>query len=466
MKKYDVVIIGAGSAGLNARREVAKSTDNYIVADPGILGTTCARVGCMPSKVLIQVAEDFHRRLKFNEEGLVLEGSLNINGPEIMKHVRKLRDRFVRAVTSGMESWQEQKLVRKKASFKTKNTLMIGEEEVETKKVVIATGSSPVIPDIFKDFFSFCVTTDEFFELEDLPKSMAIIGTGVIGMELGQALNRLGIETLTIGRRRNICRVSDPELNEYVCKKFENKMPINFSGIKTIQLEEGKLLITLKDGNHFKCEKVLLTAGRKPNLTNLNLEVTGVTLDERGMPKINPETMRVENSDYYFAGDITGEKAILHEASDEGRVAGFNAVQNEDIAFSFRTPLEVTFTDPNIVFVGKKYEVLKKEGISFEEGKVLFEGQGRSIIKLKEEGMLKVYGDKKTGELLGCEMYAPDGEHLGHLLSWAIAQKLNVSKLLSLPFYHPVVEEGLRTALRDLANKCEDEKGTLEIFKK
>src|SRR5690606_29660479 len=116
----------------------------------------------------------------------------------------------------------------------------------------------------FKPYQPFLLTTDEFFELERLPKSMAVIGTGVIGMELGEALSRLDIETTVIGRRRNICHISDPELNEYVCSKFEKKMNVNFSGIESIKEESDRLKITLKDGKDILVDKVLLTAGRRP----------------------------------------------------------------------------------------------------------------------------------------------------------------------------------------------------------
>lgn len=466
MKSLDVLIIGAGSAGLSARREVAKKTDNYLVADPGILGTTCARVGCMPSKVLIQVAEDFFRRHSWNEEGIFGGKDLHVDSKLVMKHVRKLRDRFVRGVTSSMQSWEDEKLVKKRASFVDSKIILLGDEKITAKKVIIATGSTPVIPKEFQDYKSFLITTDNFFELEELPKSIAVIGTGVIGMELGQALSRLDIETMVIGRRRNICHVTDPELNEYVCSKFEKKMNVNFSGVESISTSGELLVIKLKDGKEFSCEKVLMTAGRKPNLASLKLENAGISLNEKGLPEINEKTMRVKNSNLYFAGDITGTKQILHEASDEGRVAGYNSVRVEDIEFNFRTSLEIAFSDPNIAFIGKKFEELEKANIDFSSGKVLFEGQGRSIIKLKEEGMLKIYGENKSGKLLGCELYAPDGEHLAHLISWAIESGLTVQDLLSYPFYHPVVEEGLRTALRSLLESVEVSGHELEIIKK
>jgi dihydrolipoamide dehydrogenase len=130
MKKVKVAIIGAGSGGLSARREVQKKTDDYVVIDGGTLGTTCARVGCMPSKVLIQVAEDFNRRKKYEEEGISGGGELSINSSKVMTHVRKLRDRFVRGVIGGMDSWGESNFIAEYATFVDANTLQVGAERI------------------------------------------------------------------------------------------------------------------------------------------------------------------------------------------------------------------------------------------------------------------------------------------------------------------------------------------------
>ena len=145
MKNFDVAIIGAGTSGLTARREVAKKTDNYVVIDDGPLGTTCARVGCMPSKVLIQVANDFYGRKRFSQMGIHGEESLSVDSKEVMNHVRSLRDRFVRAVKFPMAGW-ENKLIRGRATFVDANTLEVNGEKISAKKIVAATGSRPVIP--------------------------------------------------------------------------------------------------------------------------------------------------------------------------------------------------------------------------------------------------------------------------------------------------------------------------------
>lgn len=458
--KYDVVIIGAGSGGLSARREVAKKTQNYLVVDGGTLGTTCARVGCMPSKVLIQAAEDFHRKEKFLEQGIHGAEKLSVNTAEVMRHVRKLRDRFVRGVTGDMQSWMDTNFLEGYARFKDPHTLIVGDKTINAEKIIVATGSKPSYPPQLKEFKEYCIDTDSFFEMEELPKRWAVVGLGVIGIELGQALHRLGLEVTGIARRRNISGITDPEVNEYITKKFSEEMNLNFGGVKSVRKSDNGLVITLDD-REIEVDKVLVTTGRKPCWESVNGKVLGAT---DGIPKFNPHTFQlVEFPHIFIAGDNTGDFQILHEASDEGKIAGYNSV-NAIQSFKRRTPLMITFCDPNIAIAGKNFEQLKSAGVDFKVGQVSFEGQGRSIVKLKEKGILRIYGENKTGKILGAEMMGPSCEHIAHLLSWVIEQNLTVDKVLSFPFYHPVIEEGLRTALRDLRSNSGVQLSPLEIF--
>ncbi|MCB0393376.1 MAG: dihydrolipoyl dehydrogenase [Bdellovibrionales bacterium] len=464
MRKVDVAIIGAGTSGLTARREVEKVTKNYVVIDPGPYGTTCARVGCMPSKVLIQVANDFHHRTKFAEQGILAAEQLRIDDRLVMRHVRKLRDRFVRSVLSGHEAWKSDHLVAKRAKFISKNQLQVGEETIEAQSIVIATGSRPIIPKTWEPFKSYLIDTDQFFELETLPKKIGIVGLGVIGIELGQALSRLGVDVtgLTIGKA--IGGLSDPELQNYTFNQFSKEFPIYDTGADVVGERNGKLVVKSGD-KEFEFDKVFLTMGRRPNVDEIGLEDIGIELDKKGIPVFDKGTFQIPNSRIFIAGDVNGERPLLHEAADEGRIVGFNSVRSESQCFQRREFLAITFADPNIAVVGKGFAQLKSENRDFVTGKVSFEGFGRAIIKLKEVGLMHVYGDKKSGKLLGAEIFGPDGEHLAHLLSWSMNLGLTAHDVLKLPFYHPVMEEALRTALRDLAEQVDKVAPQLEIVR-
>ncbi|MCJ8278187.1 MAG: dihydrolipoyl dehydrogenase [Bdellovibrionales bacterium] len=456
MKKYDVAIIGAGTSGLTARREVAKVTDNYVVIDDGPLGTTCARVGCMPSKVLIQAANDFHRRHSLGQQGIHGGETLTINRDQTMEHVRSLRDRFVRGVKNSLPSW-ENKLIRKRARFIDPHTLDLGYEKIQADKIIIAVGSRPIIPEAWSAYRDHLITTDQFFELDKLPETMAVLGLGVIGLELGQALHRLGVNIIGISRGKRMGGLSDPEVQDYAYEKLAQEMEINLEGAKIVEVNSENKLVLDVNGKKRSVDKALISIGRRSNIDRVGLENLNVTLDENGVPAHSQQNFSLnEYNHIYIAGDVTADRTILHEAADEGFIAGYSAANGND-CFKRRPLLSVTFSDPNIGVIGQSYDELKSNGVDFVSGQVSFEGQGRSIVKLKEKGILKVYADKKDGRILGSELFAPDGEHLAHLIAWGIAMKLTVTEMLTMPFYHPVVEEGLRTALRDAREKLDIE---------
>lgn len=197
---------------------------------------------------------------------------------------------------------------------------------------------------------------------------------------------------------------------------------------------------------------VLAATGRIPNTDKLGLEHTGIDLDARGVPGFDHYTLQTSAPHIFIAGDATNDLLLLHEASDEGRIAGSNAGTFPAVeAGRRRAALGVVFSDPQIASVGKRAHELLPD--TFITGKVSFHNQGRSRVMAKNHGMLKIYADKQSGILLGAEMFGPAAEHIGHLLAWAVQQSLTVNEILGMPFYHPVIEEGVRTAFRDAAEK-------------
>ncbi len=454
-REVDVAILGAGSAGLYALGQVRRFTDNFVLIDGGELGTTCARVGCMPSKALIQVAEDFHRRNLFDREGIEGEDGLSINVPDALEHVQDLRDTFVdRVLGNSTDQMDESKLIVSHAKFIDANTLQTDDgETVHARKIIIATGSRPIVPAAWNDFAEHVVTTNDLFELEDLPDSMAVVGLGVIGLELGQALHRMGVKVTGIDQANRIGSIDDEVVNQTAIDIIGKDMPLWLGHAADIRLQEdGRLRVSAGD-NTVVVDKVLASLGRRPNVDKLNLEATGVELGNNGVPIFNPHTMQLGDAPIFIAGDCTGEKAILHEAGFEGRVAGYNAMQDKAIAFKHKTPLAITFCDPNIVTVGASLSELDRDDIAVGEFKLA--PVGRALIMGKNKGLIRVYAEKKTARLLGASMISTRGENLGHLLCWCMEMGMTIPQILRMPFYHPVMEEALQAALYDLKPKLE-----------
>jgi dihydrolipoamide dehydrogenase len=197
-------------------------------------------------------------------------------------------------------------------------------------------------------------------------------------------------------------------------------------------------------------DAVLASLGRRPNIENLGLETLGIQLNERGLPPVDPHTMQIADLPVFMAGDVSGMRPLLHEAADEGHIAGINATHPAPIRFERRTPLAIVFTDPGIAIVGKKHASLASGTLA---GEVRFERQGRARMAQRNDGILRIYAEPGSGRLLGAEMCSPDAEHMAHLLALAIDRSLTVHDMLRMPFYHPVLEEGLRTALRELSKQ-------------
>ncbi|GJL75092.1 dihydrolipoyl dehydrogenase [Nitrosomonas sp.] len=465
-RKTEIAIIGAGTAGLSAYGTAKKFTQDILLVNEGLYGTTCARVGCMPSKVLIQAANDYHRRHQLKKQGIHGGEQIRIQTDETLQHVRSMRDYFVSFVLDTIEDIGDQN-IQGKARFLEPDTIQVNDQIIKAKRIIIATGSTPVIPEPLKDIRTKnknkVLTTDELFEQQNLPESVAVIGSGPLGMELGQALHRMGIKTHIFGRSRTIGGLSDPDVITYAIKTFQEELSLSYTQELCYSENGDEIEISWQEENKSKSilvKKVLAATGRHPNIHGLGLEEIGVPCDEKGIPEFNPDTMQIADFPIFIAGDVTSELPVLHEASDEGQIAGWNST-HEVTAFNRRTPLAITFCEPNIARIGKSFRAL--EDGTYQTGEVLFDSQGRATIKQENKGMLHVYGEKGSGLLLGAEMAAPAGEHLAHLLSWAIANKMTVFDALAAPFYHPVIEEGLRTCLRDLAKKIDSQRNGLEL---
>ncbi len=453
----DVAVIGAGTAGIAAYRAAKAAGKRALLIEGGPYGTTCARVGCMPSKLLIAPAEAAHSIDRFAEFGLELAGRVKVDGRAVMARVRRERDRFVGFVTRGVDGMPEGDKIRGSARFVDGTTLRIDDRvTVRARSVVIATGSSPAYPEAWTALGDRLVTNENIFEWDDLPESVAVFGPGVIGLELGQALHRLGVRVKIFGRGGGVGPLSDPALVACARRTFGDEFYLDTDARAAIAREGNGVVVTYRalDGSEqvesFSC--MLAATGRTPNVKSLALENTGVAVRADGVPVYDRHTLRCGESAIFIAGDANNDVPVLHEAADEGRIAGDNAARYPEVRPGpRRAPLSVVFSDPQIGVIGGGHRAIRE--IAHVTGEVSFEDQGRARVMLRNKGLLHVYAEIGTGRFLGAEMLGPDAEHIAHLLAWALQMRLTIAQMLAMPFYHPVVEEGLRTALRDAQAK-------------
>ncbi|WP_114973410.1 dihydrolipoyl dehydrogenase [Rhodoferax ferrireducens] len=456
----DVAIVGAGTAGMGAYRAARAHTDSVLLIEGGTYGTTCARVGCMPSKLLIAAAEAAHQAQHTEPFGVQVQG-VTVDGAAVMARVQRERDRFVGFVLETIDAIPQANRLAAKVNFQDANTLVTAQGQlVHARRIVIATGSMSVLPPVLKGLSARLLSNENVFDLTTLPTSLAVFGPGVVGMELAQAMSRLGVKVKVFGVGGGIAAIQDPAIRDYANQTFNDEFYLDASAeVKSVQESATGVEVHYRhsDGT-WQTESfdyVLAATGRAPDIAALGLENTGLTLDEGGVPVFDRTTLQCGNSPIFIAGDASNDAPLLHEAADQGRIAGENAGRYPDVQPGLRrTPLAVVFTDPQVASVGLDLKQLEQHFKGrFEVGLVSFEDQGRSRVMLRNKGILKVYGEQGSGLFLGAEMFGPAAEHIGHLLAWAAQQRMTVSAMLDMPFYHPVIEEGLRTALRDLNHK-------------
>jgi dihydrolipoamide dehydrogenase len=462
----DIAILGAGTAGLRARAAALARGKSVLLIDPGPLGTTCARVGCMPSKLLIAAADAAHHAEGAHRFGADIQRKAVVDGKAVMARVRSERDRFVSFTTATTDTLGEDALWHGRGRFLSPTRLAVQptdggpERVVEAKAVIIATGSRPSVFPQFLGAKDRLIFNDDVFEWTDLPRSVAVMGPGVIGLELGQALHRLGVRVRIFGVRGLIGPLSDPAIKAAATAAFAAELPLHTNArVDAIDRFEGGVRMRFvadvslaeDDVQEEIFDYLLVATGRSPNTDRIGLDALGLTLDRRGLPPVDAATLQVAGLPIFLAGDALAERPLLHEASDEGAHAGDNAarlVAGAPLApIQRRSALSVVFTEPQIALVGARLAELNPDEIVV--GDVDMGDQGRSRVGLRNQGRLHVYAARGSGKLLGAELCGPDAEHLAHLLAWVHQLGLTVPEILALPFYHPVVEEGLRTALRD-----------------
>ncbi len=463
MKKVKYAILGAGTSGLTAMGQIRKETDSFVMINGGHLGTTCARVGCMPSKAMIHSANLYHKRLQFDMFGLSGGEQVEISQEKVMQRVRTLRDRFTGGVRAGStDKLPPENFIDGYAKFIGPNQLEVNGEVIEAERIIVATGSRPVVPGPWQALGDKLLTSDEIFELESLPKRLAVIGLGVIGLELGQALSRLGVEVIGFEMLNSIGGLSSPQASAKAIELFSNEFPIHLGAAAEL-IDDGDTVTVKVNGEAFEVDAVLASLGRRPNIDLLDLDKAGVQLNERGMPSFDIHSMQIEDKPIFIAGDVNTFRPILHEAGHEGKIAALNAMSFPEITkFKRKTWLGVAFTDPDIAMFGASYRDLNLEQTVVTDFH-LERNNGRAIVMGEDHGVICLYADKQSKKLLGGELVMPHAEHFAHLLAWAVEQELTVMELLKMPFYHPVLEEAVQSALYQLsaAIYADDERGVL-----
>ncbi len=449
---YDLIIIGAGTAGISAYNEAIKYTQNILIINDGSWDTTCARVGCMPSKLLISSANRMHD-IQTAEE-LDLKHNAVIDPSDVMQRVHVLRERFIRATLKGVDQWDSSHKISGKAKFIDPQTIEVNGQSYRAKSFIVAVGSRPNVDKALKQQLKEkYITSNEIFEFSQLPESLAVIGSGIIAIELAQAMQRLGVQTTMFARSQKVGALTSPVLQKLAQEQLSKELNIKFKNLPDevgIQADKIKINFTENDQTEsIEVDYILGATGRQSNIDRLGLDQLNSTFkDIKNLP-IDKETKQLANLPIFIVGDAAPDAPIQHEAAHAGKQAVYNCLNYPDVKpIPALIPLAIVFCHPEMAIVGKSFKQLEDQHIEFIRGFVSYENQGRALVLAENSGGIEVYIAKESGKLLGAELFCSQAEHLAHLLAWMIDADQDIYQILKKPFYHPTLEEGLRTAFK------------------
>jgi dihydrolipoamide dehydrogenase len=443
----DVAVIGAGTAGLAAERRARQEGAKTLLIDDRFAGTTCATVGCMPSKLLIaagEAAEAVRRAAVFG----IGTAAPVVDGVAVLHRVRAERDHFAAATRESFDALPPGTMRRGRARFTGPSTLALDDGDgVVAKAVVIATGSQPSVPPVFEPVRSRVLTNETLFELPDLPGSVAVIGAGPLGLELAQALARLGVSVAVFDQGQRFAGLQDPDVAAVLRTMLERDFPVRL-GVRLHATLDGAAVALSWDGpgaGRERFDYLLVAAGRPPALAGLGLDRAGIVCDDESVPVFDRLTMQCGGAPVFIAGDATAERPVLHEASATGTIAGWNAACYPRVRPGRRTvPFAIMFTDPPLAVIGRV------DDAASVVGEASYADQGRARVEALNRGLVKLYAEPATGRLVGAVMAAPGADHMAHLIAWAIEQRQTADDVLNMPIYHPTLEEGLKSALTQI----------------
>ncbi len=452
--KFQAVVIGGGPGGYVCAIRLAQlGFKTACVESRGSLGGTCLNVGCIPSKSLLNLSEEFHKVKNLSNKGIEI-GEVKLNLSKMMKS----KDKAVTILTKGVEFLLKKNKVtyfKGTGSFKSKNEILIKDHQnneitIQADKIIIATGSEPVsLPGIEFDE-KIIVSSTGALKLEKVPNKMVVVGGGYIGLEMGSVWSRLGAEVHVVEFLDHITPGMDREISSEFMKILK-KQGINFHMQHKVEnIEKDKLRATVltldKSGSkrNFECDAVLISVGRRPNTKGLNLEKIGVQLDERKRVKTN-KNFQTNIENIYAIGDVIVGPMLAHKAEDEGIAVAEN-IAGQSGHVNYETIPGVIYTTPEVAYIGKTEEQLKEENIKYKTGKFSFMANSRAKAIDDAEGFVKILADEKTDKVLGAHLIGP---HAGELIAEiGIAMEFGASSedIARTCHAHPTFSEAVKEA--------------------
>lgn len=453
---YDIIVIGSGPGGyVGAIRCAQLGMKTAIVERYNVLGGTCLNVGCIPSKALLDSSEHFHNAThKFKEHGIDINAP-KVNLPQMIKRKSDVVDQTTKGIDFLMKK-NKIDVIHGHATFTSKSSISVKaddgkETSYEAKNFMIATGSKPITPAFMNYDKKRVITSTEALEITKLPKSMVIVGGGVIGLELGSVFARLGTQVEVVEYMDRIIAGMDKDCGKELQRALK-KTGIKFHLKHKVTDVKGTARGTTvtfepRDGGEskqIKADYCLIAIGRRPYTDNLGLDKAGIELDEKGRIKVD-KNLETTAKGVYAVGDVIQGAMLAHKASEEAILVA-ELIAGEHPHIDYNLIPGVVYTWPEVSGVGQTEEQLKAAGIKYKSGKFPMKALGRARASMDTEGMIKVLADAETDEILGVHMV---GARVADLIGEAVTLmefRASAEDVTRMSHAHPTFMEALKEA--------------------
>lgn len=471
MADYDVIVIGGGPGGYVAAIRCAQLGLNVVCIDAMVdpegqstLGGVCLNCGCIPSKALLDSSHHYHRL----HNGLEKHG-IKISGASIdIKTMMKRKSAIVKSLTKGIASLfvkNKVKWIKGHANFLNNHSVIVTEHggasnttELSAKHIIIATGSSPVSIDALAQDGKQVVDSTGALSFDEVPKRFAVIGAGVVGLELGSVWNRLGAKTVIFNRGKKFLKSVDQQLAKAVKRELERQGLKFVLGVTISEIKKSASQVTLhyedEAGSHAdKFDKILVCTGRRPNSDKLNADAAGLRINTRGFIEVD-DLCRTNLEGVYAIGDVVRGPMLAHKASEEGIAVAERIAGQTTTKLDFNTVPWVIYTWPEIAWVGRTAEQLKEQGIEFVTGVFPFMASGRALAMGDSTGMVKVISDAESDRILGVHIFGPNASELISEAVVAMEFSASAEDLARTIHAHPTLSEVVHEAALAVDNRA------------
>ena len=449
-----ITVLGAGPGGYVAAIKAAQLGAEVTIIEDGEVGGTCLNWGCIPTKTLIASAEVLHKTRNARSFGLELDGTITPNIEKIVERKNKVVSTQIKGIRGLFKSWNVNLIEGRGVIIgpqKIQVTLKDGSiQDVDTDKIIIATGSRPAQIPVFPFDGKRILSSDHAVNPDSIPKSLLIVGAGVIGCEFAFIYKEFGADVTMVEMMPNAVSTEDEEISQILereLKKNKIKLLTNTS-VDKVDLNDNGVSVQLSNDKIIEAEKVLVSIGRAVNTENIGLEEVGVNKGQRG-EIIADNKLQTNIDGIYAIGDVIGGIMLAHLASKEGIVAAENAMGGDSTVNYDVVPAAI-FTSPEIGSVGLREKQVAEKGIKYKVGKFQFRGLGKAHAMGEISGMFKIICEQESDKILGAHIIGAHASDLIHEIAVAMEKGLTVKDIAHTIHAHPTLAEGIMEAAEDV----------------